>query len=249
VRLPLQDKRGVPPALLLAALAAAIVTSACGRRRAVVNVPPPPASTRTAPRAPTEPAVPGATEVGYASWYGDPYHGRPAANGEIYDKNKMTAAHRTLPFDTMVKVTDLENSLETVVRITDRGPFVKDRIIDLSLAAARELAMVGPGTALVRVEVLSNGKEAGPERYLVQVGAFSDLANAERLEEQLASRYGGASIQNYDSDQGRVYRVRVGPRGSLPDAEELARQLANDNLPGFIVRLDNDGRVADPVVP
>ena len=224
---------------MLAGLAASLLCSACGRHRAVAHIPPtPPASSgRTAP--PPATARPGTIEVGYASWYGDPYHGRRAANGEIYDKNQMTAAHRTLPFETMVKVANLENGRSTVVRITDRGPFVKGRIIDLSLAAAKQVAMIGPGTALVRLEILSNGREPGPARYVVQVGAFSELPTAERLQKQLASRFGSAYIENYDSDRGRLFRVRVGPRSSLSDAEQLARQLENENLPGFVIRLDN----------
>ena len=230
-----------PPSrvLILAALGAALLSSACGRRRTVAGVPSPPATAGRTTPLPAPALTPGATEVGYASWYGDPYHGRRAANGEIYDKNQMTAAHRTLPFETMVKVMNLENGRSTVVRVTDRGPFVKGRIIDLSLAAAKQLAMVGPGTALVRMEILSNGREPGPARYVVQVGAFSELPTAERLQQQLAARYGGAYIENYDSDRGLFFRVRVGPRSSLPDAQRLAQQLENEQLPGFVVRLDN----------
>src|SRR4051794_24288993 len=106
------------------------------------------------PRAPRTPVVvqPGQTEEGVASWYGHPYHGRQAANGEIYDMEKMTAAHRTLPFDTWVRVYDLDNQRTTDVRIIDRGPFVGGRIIDLSHAAAQEIGMIGPGTARVRIE-------------------------------------------------------------------------------------------------
>ena len=226
---------------LLAALGAALLSGACGRRRTVVGVPPPPPPGTTGRSAPLPPSTitPGATETGYASWYGDPYHGRRAANGEIYDMNKMTAAHRTLPFETMVRVTNLENNHSTEVRITDRGPFVKGRIIDLSLAAARELAMVGPGTALVRMDILSGGREPGPARYVVQVGAFRELPTAERLQKQLAARYGGAYIENVDSERGRLFRVRVGPRPSLPEAQQLAQQLEYDDLPGFVIRLDN----------
>ncbi len=87
----------------------------------------------------------GSTEIGIASWYGHPYHGRQAANGEIYDMEKLTAAHRTLPFDTWVRVENISNGKTVEVRITDRGPFVGDRIIDLSHAAAREIEMIGPG--------------------------------------------------------------------------------------------------------
>lgn len=151
----------------------------------------------------------------------------------------MTAAHRTLPFDTIVKVTDLENNRSVNVRITDRGPFVNGRIIDLSLAAAKELAMIGPGTAMVSLEILSGGHEAGPTRFAVQVGAFREQSTAERLKNQLATQFGNAFIENYDSDRGHLFRVRVGPRPSLSDAQQLARQLESENLPGFVVRVDN----------
>jgi rare lipoprotein A len=103
---------------------------------------------------PVKPARIGETETGIASWYGPPYHGRRSANGEIYDMEKLTAAHRTLPFDTWVEVTNLVNKKHVDVRITDRGPFVNGRIIDLSLAAAREIDMVGSGIVRVRIKVI-----------------------------------------------------------------------------------------------
>src|SRR5437016_8973146 len=106
-------------------------------------------------RVPAAAARLGSTESGVASWYGHPYHGRRAANGEIYDMEKMTAAHRTLPFGTWVLVTNLGNSKTVEVRITDRGPFIDGRIIDLSHAAARAIDLIGPGTARVRVEIIS----------------------------------------------------------------------------------------------
>jgi rare lipoprotein A len=217
------------------ALALALLTSACGRHRAAAPVP------RPISPGPSAPAGPGTAEVGYASWYGDPYHGRRAANGEIYDKNQMTAAHRTLPFETMVKVTNLENNRSTQVRITDRGPFVEGRVIDLSFAAASQIAMIGPGTALVRLEVLpSSQNTAAPSaaaHYVVQVGAFQERVTAERLEKQLASRYGNAYIEDFHSEAGLLYRVRVGPRASLSEAQRLAIQLQNDRLSTFVVRL------------
>ena len=119
-------------------------------------------------------------EEGNASWYGDPFNGRRASNGEIYDMYKLTAAHRTLPFETMVRVTNLNNGKSTTVRITDRGPFVDNRIIDLSLAAAREIESIGPGVVPVRLEVLGN-VDVTAGFFTVQVGAFRDRANAERL--------------------------------------------------------------------
>jgi len=198
---------------------------------------------RTAGNGSTEAPRPGNVETGYASWYGDPYHGRRAANGEIYDKNKLTAAHLTMPFETWVKVTSLENSRSVNVRITDRGPFVKGRIIDLSQEAARQLRMIGAGTALVRVEVLSAGNAASGSNavgsYAVQVGSFRDRATAERLQQTLKDRYGAAFVEPYEGDDGWFYRVRVGPTQSVLGARNLAAQLARDDLPGFVVRLTN----------
>ena len=98
------------------------------------------------------------TLEGYASFYADEFHGRKTANGETYDMNALTAAHRTLPFGTMVRVKNMSNSKLVVVRINDRGPFKDDRIIDLSLAAAKQIGLVGPGTALVRLEILARGE-------------------------------------------------------------------------------------------
>src|SRR5579885_935952 len=132
--------------VLVIATMLAVLFAGCGRKKRVRVAPPPaPAPTVTA----------GSTEEGIASWYGHPYHGRPAANGEIYDMEKLTAAHRTLPFDTWVHVVNLSNAKSVDVRITDRGPFIDGRVIDLSHAAARAIDMIGPGTADVRLEILS----------------------------------------------------------------------------------------------
>ena len=138
-------RRLLPALLVLLALGAG-----CGRKPKV-KLPPP------------RPAVVGATETGIASWYGHPYHGRRAANGEVYDMNQLTAAHLSLPFGAWVRVTNLDNGLEVDVRINDRGPFVKDRIIDLSRAAAKEISMLGPGTAKVRLTVISR-TQAAPQQ-------------------------------------------------------------------------------------
>jgi rare lipoprotein A len=109
-----------------------------------------------------KPARIGSTETGVASWYGDPYHGRHAANGEVYDMEKLTAAHRTLPFGTWVRVKNLTNDKTVDVRIQDRGPFIGHRIIDLSRAAAREIEMIGPGTVKVRLTVIAPSKAREP---------------------------------------------------------------------------------------
>lgn len=216
-----------------------LLHSACGRHRQIAVPPPSVSPPSPAPSGESPATHPGSVEVGYASWYGDPYHGRRAANGEIYDKNQLTAAHLTLPFETQVKVTDLENNRSVVVRITDRGPFVQGRIIDLSLAAAQALRMVGPGTALVRLEILSLGKAAGRGIFAVQVGAFRERATAQRLQERLQARYGNVFIENSRSDDGLLYRVRVGPKSSVLEARQLASQLGSERLPTFVVRMDN----------
>ena len=133
---------------VLVAVFITVALAGCAHRAHTRAVPPPPA-----------PAVQPATETGIATWYGYPYHGRRAASGEIYDMEQMTAAHRTLPFNTRVRVFDLENGRTVEVRINDRGPFVANRVIDLSRAAARALAMLGPGSAQVRLQVLRFGEE------------------------------------------------------------------------------------------
>jgi len=131
------------PAIFVFTLGVAFALSiGCGRKT-LAHVPPP-----------VKPARIGETETGIASWYGVPYNGRRSANGEIYDMEKLTAAHRTLPFDTWVEVTNLTNNKHVEVRITDRGPFVNGRIIDLSLGAAREIDLVTAGIIRVRIKVI-----------------------------------------------------------------------------------------------
>jgi rare lipoprotein A len=188
----------------------------------------------------TAPALPGYTEEGNASWYGIPFHGQRAANGETFDMYKFTAAHRTLPFDTLVRVTNLLNNNATIVRITDRGPFVDNRVIDLSLAAARALDMVAVGVVPVRIEVLSSSIAPTAGFFTVQVGAFLDRGNAERLRDRLVLAYSPVFIQEFDAPTGHFYRVRVG-RISGEDAARQFSQTLRQNE-GFsdpmVVRLD-----------
>jgi len=189
-------------------------------------------------KAPPAPLPAGYTEDGNASWYGKPFDGRRASNGEIYDMYKLTAAHRTLPFDTMVRVTNLNNGRSTTVRITDRGPFVEGRIIDLSLAAAREIESVGPGVVPVRLEVLGN-VDVTAGYFTVQVGAFHDRGNAERLRDRLSAAYSPIFIQQYDSPDGTFYRVRVGKISGEDAAHDFGEQLrSKEGFAPFVVRLD-----------
>lgn len=194
---------------------------------------PPPAVER-------QPAIPGQyIEEGVASWYGAPFDGHRTSNGEIYDMHLFTAAHRTLPFNSIVRVTNLGNGKQTEVRINDRGPFVANRVIDLSLSAAQAIEMVGPGTAQVRLEIIS-GSNPAVGFFGVQVGAFLRHENAERLKSQLEATYSPVSIATYDSPSGLFYRVRVGRFSTEDAAHQLAGQLhANDQFTTFVVRLDD----------
>ncbi|HEV2947995.1 MAG TPA: septal ring lytic transglycosylase RlpA family protein [Gemmataceae bacterium] len=189
-------------------------------------------------KAPPAPAPVGYTEEGNASWYGNPFHGRRASNGEVYDMYKLTAAHRTLPFETTVRVTNLNNGKSTVVRITDRGPFVDNRIIDLSLAAAQEVDSVGAGVVPVRVEVLG-GVDPTAGFFTVQVGAFRDRGKAERLRERLIASYSPIFIQQYDSPDGVFYRVRIGKISGEEAAHQFGEQLrARESFTPFVTRFD-----------
>ena len=205
------------------------------------SVPPNPAPAPAHPKrakAPQEPAPVGYTEEGNASWYGNPFHGRRASNGEVYDMYKLTAAHRTLPFETMVRVTNLNNGKTTTVRITDRGPFVDNRIIDLSQAAAREIESIGPGVVPVRIEVLGN-VDVTAGFFTVQVGAFHDRGNADRLRDRLSDSYSPIFIQQYDAPDGAFYRVRVGRISGQQAAQDFGEKLRNaEGFSPMVIRLD-----------
>jgi rare lipoprotein A len=153
----------------------------------------------------------------------------------MYD---MTAAHRTLPFGTVVRVYDLENGRNVTVRINDRGPFIEGRIIDLSYVAAQTLHM--SGIAPVRLEILGSTTPPLPGVFAVQVGAFRDASNAERLKARIQALYGPVMIQGFDRGDGYFYRVRVGQENSEGAARALAQELRNANLAAetFVVRLN-----------
>jgi rare lipoprotein A len=210
---------------------------------AAKNTNTPPTSPSTAlhpkrPKTPPPPAPVGYTEQGNASWYGDPFNGRHSSNGEIYDMNKLTAAHRTMPFETMVRVTNLNNGKTTTVRITDRGPFVDNRIIDLSRAAAQQIESIGPGVVPVRLEVLGN-VDVAAGFFTVQVGAFRDRGNADRLRERLAITYSPIFIQQFDTGDGPFYRVRVGKISGEQEANQYAERLREkEGFKTMVLRLD-----------
>lgn len=177
----------------------------------------------------------GATQEGIASWYGPGFHGNPTSSGEIYDQNDLTAAHKTLPLGTRVAVTNLDNGRSVEVRVNDRGPFVGDRVIDLSHAAARSLDMIGPGTVPVRVEVLGPHPVFAATAYAVQVGAFTERRNAERLRSALRERFASVYVSTLEAGQVQYYRVRLGRFAARDAAVREAEQAASLGLPAVIV--------------
>ena len=208
---------------------------------------PPPAASAPAPAAPAvaPPPAPSLTtamtgpvyrETGTASWYGRESHGRATASGEIFDMDGMSAAHRTLPFGTVIRVTNLENYKSVTVRVNDRGPFVKNRIIELSSGAARELGFLDQGTATVKIETLEPVNGGGP--YTVQAAIFTEEESARSLKERLAKRFEQVSIVPFETGLGKLYRVRVGSYGTEEKAELVASKMKLEGVEPFILRKD-----------
>lgn len=181
----------------------------------------------------------GSRERGVASWYGPGFHGRYTASGERYDMRAMTAAHQTLPFGTLVEVRNLENGAVARVRINDRGPFKKNRILDLSQAAAQALGILGPGTALV--ELVAVGREPPePRAFVVQVGAFQEEGLADDLAARLRSDFPAVAVRS-DSVW---YRVQVGEFTDRDAAEALLARLRELGFGALVVPLAAGGRGA-----
>lgn len=180
---------------------------------------------------------PGINQRGIASWYGPKFHGRLTANGEVYDMHQLTAAHRELPFGTVIEVENLDNGRKVEVRINDRGPFVRGRILDLSYEAARRLGMAQVGLARIDLRIVSVGDgPSGPTRftrYTVQVGAFREERNATEVYGRLRAKYPEAEIRSADG----WHRVRVGDFAKKSEAEELRRQLARAGFAAIVVEL------------
>lgn len=194
------------------ACALSVVTLACAAR-----VPADAPTGRSAPE-------PGWTESGMASWYGHPFHGRTTASGEVYDMHAWTAAHPWLPFDTRLRVENRDNGRAVEVRVNDRGPFARGRILDLSRAAAEALGMLGPGTARVRLTVLE--VPTPPSCLEVQVGAYRERRNVEAARRRLAAA--GFDARE-ESGPGGVVRVLAGPFADL-----AAARRARDRTGGTV---------------
>ncbi|MFY9725201.1 MAG: septal ring lytic transglycosylase RlpA family protein [Bryobacteraceae bacterium] len=219
---------------LCALVLGALLFAGCAHHKKHVRGPAPPAAPVPAPQI-------GDTETGLASWYGHPYHGRAAADGEIYDMETMVAAHRTLPFNTWVRVVNVANSKSVDVRIIDRGPFVDGRVIDLSHAAARAIDLLRAGVGPVRLEVIRLPDTIEAAVFAVQVGAFRNRDNAERLSAAMATRYGAARVVLRQGNPD-LWRVLVGAEPTTDAAASLAARIQAETGEnnGFVVRLDSE---------
>ncbi len=240
---------------LIILLCCLLVVTACGPKR------PPKGGVRPASRPSQKPYVvdgkryeplashEGFVQTGVASWYGRDFHGKKTSNGEVYDMHAMTAAHKTLPLGVFVKVRNRDNGREVVVRVNDRGPFVKGRIIDLSYSAAKKLGVDVAGTAPVRIEALGyrgsgtdeyralDSYDAG--NYSVQVGSFKDPGNAEKLSREMRKLYGFSEVHRTEISGDIFYRVYAGKYSSLKTAEHAEQEFADHGYPGsFSVALE-----------
>jgi rare lipoprotein A len=259
-----QLRRTLPRLLLI--LVTITLATGCRHKPSSVAVAPPPAMGTTPSATPTAPlprateatgvATPGTvadskvdadfvaahpviySEEGLASWYGPPYDKRRGANGEIFDKDALTAAHRTLPMNSLIKVTNLSSGQSVIVRITDRGPFVPDRTLDLSLASAKAIGVWRPGVARVRIEVFAAPAPLDQGgRWCVQIGAFKNENGALKLRDQLTRKYRTANVIEFTGPTGHWVRIRP-----LDDdkgrAVEIARDLEPSEGEAYLVRLD-----------
>ncbi len=178
------------------------------------------------------------SEVGYATWYTAPYKGRRAANGQVFNDGAMTAAHRTLPMGSLVVVTNLKTGESSAMRISDRGPFVEDRMLDLTIASAKAVGVYRAGMALVRMDVYETPKPmATGGRWCVQIGAFHNEDDALALKAQLLETYPGANVMEFPGE--KSYWVRIRPEGdSRALAEQIARHLQPVEGDAYLTRLD-----------
>ena len=179
---------------------------------------------------------------GIASWYGPNFHGKLTANGERYNMNDYTAAHKTLPFNTMVRVDNVENGKSVVVRINDRGPYVNNRIIDLSRRAAQQIDMIGMGTTSVRLMVVREGDRpidqqniSSTETFTIQIAAFEREAEALARSNQIS----GSRVDRVTIDGKVIYRVYYGTYSNPVDAKDDLDELSRQGINGFVKQVEN----------
>lgn len=215
---------------------------------------PPPASAPPSATIPITPLPPGGvsdedlqfvathrpilSEVGYATWYTAPYKGRRAANGQVFDDNSLTAAQRTLPMGTLIVVTNLKTGQSSAMHISDRGPFVGDRMIDLTIASAKAVGVYRAGLVEVRMDVYQTPKPINTGgRWCVQIGAFHNESDALDLKQQLLDEYPGSNVIEFPGENS--FWVRIRPQGDdRAMAESIARQIQPVEGAAYLTRLD-----------
>jgi rare lipoprotein A len=219
-----------------ASCALAILLAACA---SAVKEPGPstpvlPSAVAVPPAAPAQDKI--YRETGVASWYGKEFHGRKTASGEVFDMYALSAAHRTLPLGTAIRVTNLDNFKSIKVTVNDRGPLVKNRVLELSYGAAKELGFVEQGVARVKIETL----EAVPvsARYTVQAATFTEEENARMLRERLSKKFEHVFIVLLDTNIAHFYQVRIGSYPSEERAELVAGKLTLEGLEPLVLRKD-----------
>ncbi|WP_052813050.1 septal ring lytic transglycosylase RlpA family protein [Desulfonatronum thioautotrophicum] len=246
---------------LLSLLLGTLLLMSCAATPEPRRLPPPsepPRPTVSRPQPPPEPQAPlpptarpytvlgqtyhplttadGFSEVGIASWYGPKFHAKRTASGEVYNMYDLTAAHRILPMQTKIRVTNLENNKSVILRVNDRGPFVGDRVVDLSYRAAQELDVIRPGTAKVRVEALGRWPGGIPGRFFVQVGSFTQRENADRLMRELRGRgYPESRVVRTEIDGQTFWRVQAGEFGNLDTAKDARGRIARQTPGAFVI--------------
>lgn len=239
--------RGALAALTLVALfvGVALVAGCSGKKAPVSSRPSTPSATKPPTARPYTvlgqtyyplTSAEGFSEEGIASWYGPQFHAKRTASGEVYNMYALTAAHRVLPMQTKIRVTNLANGKSVVLRVNDRGPFASNRVVDLSYAAAKKLDVVRPGTARVRVEALGRWPGGIPGRFYVQVGAFGIQDNAVKLQREMqAAGYQGTRVVYAVVEGQGFWRVQVGEFPSLDQARNVLGALVSRNPSAFVI--------------
>lgn len=224
-----------------------VILAGCAHRRRTVAYPPPPPIASGNHRVVADSRadaefirthMPIETEVGVASWYSSPYQNREAANGQVYDEDGLSAANRTLPLETLIEVTNLETGAAAIMRVTDRGPFVPGRILDLSRGSAKAIGILRQGVARVRIDVYASPVPiATGGRWCVQIGAFSSRKQARRMRNRLTREYRSADVIDFRGATG--YWVRIRPfRDNKKRAIEISRSVRPSQGDAYLVRLD-----------
>ncbi len=234
------ENRTAAGQLYAAMLLLLLLTVSCAERKATIGSLPEPGKAAPPAAAPAVSESPAAgrsyRETGLASWYGRESHGRKTASGEVFDMNGMSAAHRTLPFGTRIRVTNLENYKSVIVTVNDRGPFIKTRIIELSQGAARELGFTAQGTATVKIETLE--PVDGGAQYTVQAAVFTEEESARMLKERLSKKFEQVASVPFETGLGKLFRVRVGAYSTEERAELTASKLKLEGMEPFVIRKD-----------